>query len=81
MITAIADLIPMKENIKGGRTRLLLLVKDCEDSIEALTRGLYTGRYPGKVPGGRLTIVDMDSDDNTPDMLKKLQRKYEFPQW
>ncbi len=75
-IAGIADLIYCKK-VKRKNIKLVLIVKNQEDTIEGVVRSLYINDYPGRIMSDRgLTVIDMGSQDSTSEVLDRLKREY-----
>ena len=53
-------------------------VRNIEDKIEYTLRRIASKMCSGKNRITELIIIDLDSDDNTPDILKKISTEYPF---
>lgn len=61
------------------KIKMILLVKNQEETIEGTIRSVYAeNMLPRLMSGKPLTVVDMDSEDRTVDILFKLKRDYDF---
>jgi hypothetical protein len=66
-----------KVNIKGCKIQMVLLVKDAERCIEGIIRNIFMGDFLRKlVLDGRLTVIDLGSEDKTRDILYRLKDEY-----
>ncbi len=77
LIYGIAESIRCR--IKGRRpnVRVVLLVRDAEEYIEYIVRSAVKNEFAVKaLSDKKLTIVDMDSADNTYLLLQKLQKSF-----
>lgn len=73
-------LLTFKQNMKykSSMVRLVLIVKNQGDAIEGVLRNILQRDFIRKLmPGGRLTVLDMGSNDDTIDILRKLEKDYE----
>lgn len=60
------------------RVKFVLLVKNNEEIIEGIVRSFFTEGIQEKLmANGSLTVVDMDSQDQTPELLERLKKDYE----
>ena len=65
-------------NIKGNGTYIIVAVKNQENSIEFFLRNLLFRVLYGKEDTIKNIIVaDLDSDDSTMEILKKLEKDYD----
>lgn len=80
-ITLVYELIlSVKHKIKyeNSMVKLVLVVKNQGDVIEGVLRNILPRDFIRKLmPGGRLTVLDMGSRDDTMDILRRLEREYE----
>jgi len=59
--------------------KLVLMVKDQQETIEGIVRCVFSGDFLRKtLPNGKFIILDMGSDDETPEILKRLKDIYEY---
>ncbi|AEV66884.1 hypothetical protein [Acetivibrio clariflavus] len=64
---------------KNSMIRLVLMVKNQGEVIEGVLRNALQRDFIRKLmPDGRLTVLDMGSSDDTVDILKKLEKDYEY---
>jgi len=81
LITLIHEsLLSAKQNrdYKNSMVKLVLIVKNQGESIEGVLRNVLPRDFIRKLmPGGKLIVLDMDSKDDTLDILRKLERDYE----
>lgn len=74
-------LISIKQHNKGYRNsqvKLVLIVKNQGETIEGVLRNVLPRDFIRKLmPGGKLLVLDMDSNDDTMDILRKLEKDYE----
>ena len=67
-----------KMKYKSSMVKLVLIVKNQGDVIEGVLRNILPRDFIRKlIPGGRLTVLDMGSKDDTIDILRKLEKDYE----
>lgn len=60
-----------------GNVKLILAVKDQEDTVEGMVRNLFESELlPSLVPDNTLTVVEMGSTDETLKLLSKLKQEY-----
>lgn len=63
--------------LKNGKMRMVLIVKDGEEIIEAVIRSIASGVIPENIASeGDIYIVDMGSSDKTVDILQRLKNMY-----
>lgn len=63
---------------KNGQTRLVLMVKNQEETIEGSVRSLLSEDILYKtISTGKLIILDMGSSDKTLEILEKLKNDFE----
>lgn len=66
-------------SIKDSKIHILIGVKNCEDSIESFIRTFFFKILNYKdLDNKNIAIVDMESEDNTKNILKKLKEEYRF---
>ncbi|HHV29558.1 hypothetical protein [Acetivibrio mesophilus] len=74
-------LISIKQHNKGYRNsqvKLVLIVKNQGETIEGVLRNVLPRDFIRKLmPEGKLLVLDMDSNDDTMDILRKLEKDYE----
>lgn len=73
-------LLTYKQNMKykSSMIRLVLIVKNQGEVIEGVLRNILHRDFVRKLmPAGRLTVLDMGSNDDTIDILRKLEEDYE----
>ena len=63
---------------KFESTHYILPVKNCADSIEGIVRSIIWQFLTGKSPQFEIVILDMGSQDNTPEISAKLAQEYDF---
>ncbi len=73
LIFSAVDTVQRKSLADDKNVRLAILVKDREEAIEGIVRSLLSR----DIPGGKLTIIDMGSEDKTLNILQKLKRSFE----
>ncbi len=80
-ITLVYELImSIRHKIKyeNSMVKLVLVVKNQGEVIEGVLRNILPRDFIRKLmPGGRLTVLDMGSRDDTLDILRRLEREYE----
>lgn len=77
VISQIVSAIRLRRRNIDNKTRLLLVVKNCEDTIEGTIRSAYMDDLPIRMQvGPRLTVLDLGSVDMTLDILYRLKREY-----
>jgi hypothetical protein len=63
---------------KNSMVKLVLIVKNQGETIEGVLRNVLPRDFIRKLmPGGKLIVLDMDSKDDTMDILRKLERDCE----
>lgn len=62
-----------KRRCKGAHSYRVMVLKDCQDSVEGLIRSMGWEDI-----GDDLIVVDMDSQDETPWILKKMEQELDF---
>ncbi len=78
LISSVVGLIRLKSHIKCQSIKLVLLVKDAEDCIEYVVRNLAGKDFlTGVLPNKNISIVDINSTDNTYLITKKLKRYFQ----
>jgi hypothetical protein len=79
-LTIIYDLIltiKNKSKYQNSMIKLVLIVKNQGDAIEGVLRNVLPRNFIRKLmPGGKLTILDMGSKDDTLEILQKLEIDY-----
>jgi hypothetical protein len=78
LVVTVADCTsPVRGSRKAG-VKLVLLVKNQEDSIEGIIRTVFSGEFLRKIMSGHgLTVLDLGSKDKTVLMLEKLQKDFD----
>jgi hypothetical protein len=75
----IIDSIRQRVRIENAMVKLVLIIKNQEETIEGALRNIYIGSALKKVlPVNRMIIVDMGSEDKTMDILIKMKKDYDF---
>lgn len=75
----IIDSIRQRVRIENSLVKMVLLVKNQEETIEGIVRNVYIGNVMRKIMSeNRMTIIDMGSEDKTVEILVKLKKDYEF---
>ncbi|NMB33176.1 MAG: hypothetical protein GX992_02890 [Clostridium sp.] len=78
LIHETALFVKQNRKYKNCMIKLVLVVKNQGETIEGVLRSVLPRDFIRKLmPGGKLTILDMDSVDDTMDILKRLERDYE----
>jgi len=78
LIASIIESINKEKKSKNPGVKLVILLKDQQDTIEGIIRAMLSEEVSkGIVSDGKLYIVDMGSQDETLKILKKLKRKYD----
>jgi hypothetical protein len=73
-------LLTIKHNMKyeTSMVKLVLIVKNQGEIIEGVLRNILQRDFIRKLmPGGRLIVLDMGSNDDTIDILRKLEKDFE----
>jgi len=73
-------LLTVKHNkkYKSSMVELVLIVKNQGHIIEGMMRNILSRDFIRKlIPGGKILVLDMDSSDETMDILRKLEKDYE----
>ena len=73
-------LLTIKHNMKykTSMVKLVLIVKNQGEVIEGVFRNILQRDFIRKLmPGGRLIVLDMGSNDDTIDILRKLEKDFE----
>ncbi|HOM01331.1 MAG TPA: hypothetical protein PLH43_00700 [Acetivibrio sp.] len=74
-------LVSIKNHNKGYRNsqvKLVLIVKNQGETIEGVLRNVLPRDFIRKLmPGGKLMVLDMGSNDDTMDILRRLEKDYE----
>lgn len=79
LIISVFNSIRQKTYPECSRVKLALMVKNREDEIEGIIRNIFIGDYLKKVMSdGKLIVLDMGSTDETPEILAKLKKYYEY---
>ena len=79
LITGILSCVNNSISDKNDKLRLVLIVKNQQDIIESLVRNILSGNFLRKtVPGGKFTILDMASSDDTAAILERLKEDYQY---
>lgn len=76
-------LLTIKHNMKykTSMVKLVLIVKNQGEVIEGVLRNILQRDFIRKLmPGGRLIVLDMGSNDDTIDILRKLEKDFEYIQ-
>lgn len=79
LLLVITGLIRSKICLEKGKAELVLMVKDQEENIEAIIRGLHSEKAIGRaMPEVNFSVVDMGSGDGTLAILERLQKDYGY---
>lgn len=79
LIFSIASSVYYRTKTENRNVKLVLVVKNKQDIIEYFVGCIFKGSILKKViPGGKLTVLDMGSSDETRGILDKLKRDYEY---
>ena len=79
LIISAVNSIRQRGKIGNPRIKLVLIMKNQEDTVEGIVRNILSGNFSrGTMPEVRLTVVDLGSTDKTYDILVKLKRDYEY---
>ncbi len=77
LVFSVAELIRCKAAGRWPDVKAVLLVKNAQEHIEYILRYAVRKDIASKLYSDRkLVIVDMDSDDETPLILEKLEKDY-----
>ncbi len=63
-----------KTNTEG--IQMILTVENKQDTVEGLIRSIFLNGILDKLLLKKLTVIDMASSDDTPDILKRLEEEY-----
>jgi len=75
LVSEIISSLRYRVRTKNSGVKLILAVKDQENAIEGIIRGIYSGGLLERTIGvGNLTVVDMGSQDDTVKILMRLQK-------
>lgn len=78
LILSILGAVHGKMTAEAAKVRLVLFVKNVEEYVEYIIRDAIKYDFPEKVMSGdNLTVVDMNSTDDTLKILQKLKKDYE----
>lgn len=70
--------IKHKIRYENSKIKLVLIVKNQGEVIEGVLRNILPRNFIRKLmPGGKLTVLDMGSRDDTIDILRRLEKEYE----
>jgi len=65
-------------SVENKGVKLVLIVKNQEKTIEGIIRNIYSKDTTGRMMcSERVTVLDMNSADQTLEILKKLEQDYE----
>ncbi|MGI6776729.1 MAG: glycosyltransferase [Acetivibrionales bacterium] len=79
LIMGLKGLITQKIDIEDYKTKLVIMVKDQEETIEGIIRTIFMESFLRKVlSNDKLIVIDMGSKDKTREILEKLKREYEY---
>ena len=77
LILNIADSLRFRGNDRNKGLKLALLVRNQEQSVEGFIRALFLNDSIKRfLPDGKLHAVDLDSTDDTADILERLKGEY-----
>ncbi len=77
-ILAISGAIRTRLHLKGSRLKLVLVVKNSEQYIESLIKDMVLKFLSDRsIPIDALTVVNMNSVDDTGAILEKLRKDFE----
>jgi hypothetical protein len=77
LMLGISETIRCRLSGPRPRVRVVLLVKDAEEHIEYIVKYAVSKEYAARVlSDNKLMIVDMGSEDNTYQLLQKLQNNF-----
>jgi len=78
LIINIIDSVHPGSGLRSSGVKMVLLVKNQEETIEGIIRSMFMGDFLRKIGSGHmLTVLDMGSKDKTPVILEKLKKQYE----
>ncbi|MCX7923027.1 MAG: hypothetical protein N3B21_13615 [Clostridia bacterium] len=64
---------------ENRRVKLVVLVKDQQETVEGLIRSIYARDFLKRINyEEKLVVLDMDSSDETLNILMKLKDEYEY---
>lgn len=64
--------------VEAAKVRMVIIVKNVEECIEYIIRNAVRYNLPARIMSkGSLTVIDMNSTDETPEILQKLKKDYE----
>jgi hypothetical protein len=79
LILSVVNTICDRAGIKNERIKLVLIVKNQQDTIEGVIRNILAGNLLRRIMSGRkLTIIDIKSTDETLKILQVLKDDYEW---
>lgn len=79
LLMTIVDSIRQRVRLENSMIKMVLLIKNQEETIEGVVRNIYIENILKKVlSSNRMSIVDMGSEDKTMEILIKLKKDYEF---
>lgn len=79
LVIGFVDSVRKKLKNENKSVKFILLVKNQEDSIEGIIRGLFfQNLFRDIITLDRFTVVDMGSADDTLKILEKLKRDYQY---
>ncbi len=79
LATHIFSLISQKARRENQGIRLVMLVKNQAENIEGIVRNIYEENLLRRAGlPDKLTIIDMSSGDETPQILERLSRRYGY---
>ena len=77
LIINIADALHARKTAASKGTRLALIVRDQEQTVEGFIRSIFLNDHTRRfLPQGKLHVVDLDSTDATAEILKRLEKEY-----
>lgn len=78
LISSAVGLIRLRNHLKCRSVKLVLLVKNSEECIEYVVRNVARDDFlTGLLSHGNISIVDMNSTDNTYLLTKKLKKSFQ----
>ncbi|MDP4179509.1 MAG: hypothetical protein Q8942_00265 [Bacillota bacterium] len=78
LVISVVDSITQHKTTKNSDAKLVLIVKNQQDTVEGLVRGMLTGgAIRNIIMNGKLNIIDMGSNDDTLQILTKLKNSYD----
>ncbi|MCX7841758.1 MAG: hypothetical protein N2489_01620 [Clostridia bacterium] len=77
LLMAIITSIRRRVCTENANVKLIVMVKNGEEVIEGIVRNIFLGDFLRKIMVcGKLTVLDMGSEDSTLEILKRLEKEY-----